>query len=64
MLIAAGGHTVIYGTQEEENPPKKNCIFIIRKQNSSFGNLYYNLDFLITMKNLGGLAAMLSFQTF
>ena len=44
----------------------KGRIFSIQKQNSSFGNLYSNLDFLIviTTKNLGGLAAMLSFQTF
>ena len=56
---------VVYGTQERKEERKKKkkkkknrIVMIIRKQNTSFGNLYSNLDFLIIMKNLGGLAAM------
>ena len=59
MLIAAGRRTVLsteYG--EQKNQKNKSQIFIIQKQNSSFGNSYSNLDFLIITKNSGGLAAM------
>ena len=42
----------------KEKKGKKSRIFIIRKQNSSFGNSYSNLDFLIIMNKSGGLAAM------
>ena len=59
MLIAAGGHTVSSTEQKRKKKKEKiNRIFIIRKQNYLFGNSYSNLDFLITTKNLGGLAAM------
>ena len=57
MLIAAGRHTVVYGTGGNKTN-KQNRIFIIQNKNSSFGNLYSNVDFLIITKNSGGLAAM------
>ena len=49
-------YCVVYGTQEKRE--KKSQIFIIRKQNSSFGNSHSNLDFVIITNNSGGLAAM------
>ena len=55
MLIAAGRHTVVYGTGGGGG----NRILIIQEKKSSFGNLYSNVDFLIITKNSGGLTAML-----
>ena len=54
-LIAAGGCTV----STELGAEKIKRIFIIRKQNSSFGNSHFNFDSLIITKNSGGLAAMM-----
>ena len=45
--------------KERKKLKEKKRIFIIWKQNSSFGNLHSNFDFLIITKNSGGLAAML-----
>ena len=59
MLIAAGRHTVVYGTRGGGGENKtKNRIFIIQAKKLSFGNLYSNVDFLIITKHSGGLAAM------
>ena len=59
MLIAAGGHTVVYGTGGGGIKIKRNqSDFHYSQKNSSFGNLYSNVDFLIITKNSGGLAAM------
>ena len=58
MLIAAGGHTVVYETQGKIYIYFLSQIFIIREKKSSFGNLCSNVDFLIITKNSGGLAAM------
>ena len=52
MLIAAGGHTVL-SMEQKTTTKTKIMIFIIRKQNSSFGNSYYNLDFLKNYEKFG-----------
>ena len=55
MLIAAGGHThdTVSSMEQKTTTIPKIVIFIIRKQNSSFGNSYYNLDFLTITKKFG-----------
>ena len=47
-------------TNKKKKKKKSSRIFSIRKQNSSFGNSYSNLDFLIITNHSGGLAAMLN----
>ena len=52
-------YCVVYGTRGGKKKEKqKSWIFIIRKKNQLFGNLFSNFDFLIITKNLGGLAAI------
>ena len=53
MLIAAGGHTVVYGTRGEKKKKKKKIGFSLFEQKKSFGNLYSNVDFLIFTKTFG-----------
>ena len=58
MLIAAGGRTMS-STEHREKKKKKVGFPLFENTNSSFGNSFSNLDFLITTKNSGGLAAMI-----
>ena len=51
IMIAAGGHTVVYGTREEGGGEKKKSDFHYSEKKSSFGNFYSNVHFLIITKN-------------
>ena len=59
MLIAAGGHYILYRLRNMGGKKgEKKLDFHYLEKNEPFGKKNSKLDFLIIMKNLGGLAAM------